>query len=240
MKNLVLFLLLAVSAVAVFGQARTAERLLDSTYSALNNGNPPNGSVRHCTNCRRTAGACSAASVGETPVGSDAVRLGGTWYCSSHSSSGGGGSSATITAVVREIPSGSINGSNTSFVLVEAPATGTEEVFRNGQLLTISVDYTISTATITLLVAPEIGDSLVVSYDTSSSSGRVVRETPSGAVNGVNGTFTLAAIPDSGSEEVYLNGYLQTLGIDYTISGATITMITIPETGDYLRVSYVS
>lgn len=69
----------------------------------------------------------------------------------------------------------------------------------------------------------------------------IVRETPSGSVNGSNTTFTLANTPVAGSEEVYLNGILQEPGAgnDYTISGATITYLTAPVTGDKLRVSYI-
>lgn len=73
-----------------------------------------------------------------------------------------------------------------------------------------------------------------------ASQNFAVRETPSGAVNGINMTFGLANTPVSGSEEVYLNGILQEPGAgnDYTISSATITYLTAPVTGDRLRVSY--
>jgi hypothetical protein len=69
----------------------------------------------------------------------------------------------------------------------------------------------------------------------------IIRETPTGVVNGSNTTFTLANTPIVGGEQVYLNGILQEPGAgnDYTISGATITYLTAPVTGDRLRVSYV-
>lgn len=68
----------------------------------------------------------------------------------------------------------------------------------------------------------------------------VTRETPSGSINGANTSFGLANSPTAGSEEVFLNGILQEPGAgnDYTISGATITYLTAPVTGDRLRVSY--
>jgi len=68
----------------------------------------------------------------------------------------------------------------------------------------------------------------------------VVRETPSGSVNGSNTAFVLANTPVVGSEEVYLNGLMQEPGAgnDYTISGATITYLTAPISGDKIRVSY--
>lgn len=86
------------------------------------------------------------------------------------------------------------------------------------------------------------------SWDTgaNSSSGLttsnfVVRETPSGSINGSNTTFTLANTPTSGTEQVFLNGILQDPGAgnDYTISGATITYLTAPVSGDKLRCTYM-
>lgn len=69
----------------------------------------------------------------------------------------------------------------------------------------------------------------------------VVRETPSGAVNGSNTSFGLAATPIAGTEMVFLNGILQEPGAgnDYTISGATITYLSAPLTGDRIRVTYL-
>jgi hypothetical protein len=71
---------------------------------------------------------------------------------------------------------------------------------------------------------------------------RVVREAPTGTIDGANATFTLAAAPSPvGSEEVFLNGILLEPGVgnDYTISGVTITMLVVPISGDRLRVSYM-
>jgi phage-related tail fiber protein len=69
----------------------------------------------------------------------------------------------------------------------------------------------------------------------------ITRETPSGAVNGANTTFTLATTPVVGSEQVFLNGLLQEPGAgnDYTISGVTITYLTPPVATDRLRVTYL-
>ena len=73
-----------------------------------------------------------------------------------------------------------------------------------------------------------------------SGSNMVTRETPTGLVNGSNTTYTLANTPTVGSDEVFLNGILLDPGAgnDYTISGATITMLVTPQTNDKLRVSY--
>lgn len=69
----------------------------------------------------------------------------------------------------------------------------------------------------------------------------IVRETPSGSVNGSNTSFVLASTPVTGSESVFLNGILQEPGAgnDYTISASTITFLSAPATGDKVRVSYL-
>lgn len=68
----------------------------------------------------------------------------------------------------------------------------------------------------------------------------VVNETPTGAMNGINVTFTLAFTPVAGKQEVKLNGLDQESGAgnDYTISGDTITYLLAPLSTDKLRVSY--
>lgn len=69
----------------------------------------------------------------------------------------------------------------------------------------------------------------------------IAKETPTGATNGSNTTFTLANTPIAGTEQVFLNGILQEPGAgnDYTISGATITYLTAPATNDKIRVAYL-
>jgi hypothetical protein len=76
--------------------------------------------------------------------------------------------------------------------------------------------------------------------DYMAPSDFIVRETPSGTVNGSNTAFTLANTPLSGTEQVFLNGMLQEPGAgnDYTISGTSITYLSAPASGDRIRVSY--
>ena len=68
--------------------------------------------------------------------------------------------------VTRETPSGSVNGTNTSFALANTPVAGSESVFLNGILQEPGSgnDYTISGSTITYLTAPVTGDRIRVSY----------------------------------------------------------------------------
>jgi len=66
-------------------------------------------------------------------------------------------------------------------------------------------------------------------------------EIPTGAVNGVNTVFTLAAAPSPASSlEFFRNGLLQLQGVDYQISGTTVTffLASVPQSGDLLVASY--
>jgi hypothetical protein len=69
----------------------------------------------------------------------------------------------------------------------------------------------------------------------------VFNEAPTGSINGSNTTFTLANTPTSSTISLYQNGIRLKPGAgnDYTVSGATITMITAPMTGDYLSADYM-
>lgn len=70
--------------------------------------------------------------------------------------------------IVREVPAGTINGTNATFTLVSAPSSGKEMVFVNGILMNVgaSNDYTISTNTITFNsgAIPQTNDTLLVTY----------------------------------------------------------------------------
>lgn len=66
----------------------------------------------------------------------------------------------------RELPSGLINGANTTYTLANTPVAGSEHVYLNGILQQSGAgeDYTISGLTITYLAAPQTNDRLRVSY----------------------------------------------------------------------------
>lgn len=77
-------------------------------------------------------------------------------------------------------------------------------------------------------------------FGSCSGVTNVYSEVPSGTINGSNVTFTLANTPTSGSVGLYKNGQRQAVGgsADYTISGATITYLAAPITGDTLLADY--
>lgn len=66
-------------------------------------------------------------------------------------------------------------------------------------------------------------------------------ETPAGAVNGTNATFSTANVPaPAASVALFRNGILMKPGADFTLNGSAITFLSgaIPEPGDLLTVSY--
>lgn len=81
---------------------------------------------------------------------------------------GGAGSNLAIQFSNNETPSGTINGSNTTFTLANTPVSGQEQVFVNGikQTPGSSFSYQISGVTITFNTGsiPQSGDQVLVSY----------------------------------------------------------------------------
>ena len=82
----------------------------------------------------------------------------------------GANSKATVKGdyIVREVPTGTKNGSNATFTLANTPVSGTEMLFLNGILQNAGSgnDYTISTNTITMLTGaiPVSTDVLLCTY----------------------------------------------------------------------------
>lgn len=162
----------------------------------------------------------------------------------------GTGSSST-TLVVRETPSGTLDGVNTIFTLSSTSiVSGSEQVFLNGVLQdTTAGDYIFTGPNIidfSPSSPPTSSEILRVTYlDTTAGSGTlVVRDSPSGLINGINLIFTLSASSIiTGSEQVFFNGVLldPTAG-DYIFTGPNIidfSPIGAPIPGDIIRVTYL-
>jgi hypothetical protein len=140
----------------------------------------------------------------------------GTWDAI-YSSGGGSGTVTTVSVVSANGLAGTVaNAGTTPAITLSTSVTGMLK--GNGTAISAAVAGT----------------------DFMAPADFVTRETPTGTVNGVNATFTLVNTPIANTEAVFLNGLLQEPGAgnDYTISGATITMLNIPATGDRLRVNY--
>lgn len=96
-----------------------------------------------------------------------------------------------------------------------------------------------STGDVDITTIPQYITVQVGATVTTSGGSFVIGETPSGAVNGSNATFTTSQnfVPET--VQVFINGVSQTNAVDYTTSGTTtITLNVSPVSGDYIRVNY--
>jgi hypothetical protein len=176
------------------------------------------------------------------PVGTDGQVLKAD---SSESTGLAWGDTPETTHVMSEVPSGTVDSSNTDFTLSNTPATGSLRVYVNGVRQKVTDDYTLSGTTVTFITAPETGDKILCDYFTTAgeiaqgSTSFVYDETPSGTVDGANTSFTLANTPVSGTLQLYRDGQLLKGGsADYSLSGTTITMTTAPVTDSVLTAFY--
>jgi hypothetical protein len=140
----------------------------------------------------------------------------GTWDAI-YSSGGGSGTVTTVSVVSANGLAGTVaNAGTTPAITLSTSVTGMLK--GNGTAISAAVPGT----------------------DYMAASDFVTRETPTGTINGVNTTFTLANTPIVNTEQIFLNGLLLEPGAgnDYTISAATITMLIVPATGDRLKANY--
>lgn len=170
---------------------------------------------------------------------SDCVRVDGTSGPCGYGSAG---------FVDNETPSGTINGVNDTFTLSGTPdPVASLLLYRNGLLQKQGVDYSLTGNAIAFVTAaiPQSGDILLASYRVNAALtttlGFVDSETPTGTVDGANSTFTLSGTPNPATSLLlYRNGILQKQGLDYQLSGNTITFLSvaIPQSGDILQACY--
>jgi len=131
---------------------------------------------------------------------------------------------------------GTIDGVNPDFVVPSGASS--LWLFRNGQLLTRGLDYTLAVDTVTLLgtAIPSGDDVLTAKYTSATFSAQISTfdNSITGTINGVNDTFT---VPD-GSAGIWIsrNGQFLTELVDYIRAGAVIIMSPwqIPIVGDVL------
>lgn len=168
----------------------------------------------------------------------DCIRVDGT---SGPCGSGG------ILYVDSETPSGLIDGANRTFTLSASPLPATSlSLFRNGTLLKLGTDFTVAGSVLTMAngSAPSAGDRLLASYRVTTGTTNVNfvdGETPTGALDGINLTFTLLRNPvPASSLQVYRNGVLQKAGVDYDVSVNVITFRyeSGPQPNDILQAFY--
>ena len=147
-----------------------------------------------------------------------------------------------------ELPAGTINGTNLMFTLANAPSPAASlMLFKNGVLQGAGTDFTVSEASVVFASGsvPQAGDAVRAYYRTAGTGMPASfndAELPVGTINGTNLTFTLANAPSpAASLMLFKNGVLLTQGVDYALSGATVTFTSTtvaPQAGDSLTASY--
>lgn len=142
-----------------------------------------------------------------------------------------GGSGGNATFVDAEIPSGTINGINASFTLANPPTpAGSLVLVQDGVVLSPGgVGYTLSGANITCTNAPIVN--LIAWYRISSSGINFAdSEIPTGTINGVNSSFTLAHSPNPGASLMLIQDgiLLSPSGVGFTLAGNHVTTTNPP------------
>ncbi len=146
-----------------------------------------------------------------------------------------------------ESPAGTLDGNNTAFSTSQAPIAGSLNLYRNGLLQSVGVDYSLNGTGITFLPGsiPHPTDVLTAYYrvpGTAPLASFTDSEIPSGTIDGNNVNFTLVNSPSpSLSLKLYKNGVLMNQGGDYALSGSSITFTNTavtPQPGDSLVSSY--
>ena len=154
------------------------------------------------------------------------VRTGTVSSATAAGLTGGGGTvtESSVTNLVSDLNARPITGPGYG-------VNGVAVVDQNGQLET---------------AVGNLGDCVFVDGTTGPCSTPVVLptfvtgETPAGAVNGANATFTLANPPSGSSLLLFRNGLLLQSGIDYSLSGPTIQFAAtaVPQPQDALVAAY--
>jgi len=103
----------------------------------------------------------------------------------------------------------------------------------------VTVNINDLTGEISVLTKPQ---NVVIEFNGALTTGAgtfVIGETPTGAINGSNATFTTLQSFEPASITVLLNGVTIINGVDYYTTGTNTVILNIsPVIGDYLRVNY--
>lgn len=70
----------------------------------------------------------------------------------------------------KQVPSGTVNGSNTAFTISFAPVSSDSlELYLDGLMLELTTDYSVSGTSITMVTAPAVGQTLYASFQYRSN-----------------------------------------------------------------------
>jgi hypothetical protein len=123
------------------------------------------------------------------------------------------------------------DGTTTVFALGMLPSQPSAVmVFLDGVFQSQPSDYSLSGTTLTYTTPPASGAKHVAMVPVAG--GAPIGAVPTGTVNGTNTIFSLPSVPTTpGATMLFFGGIYQTQGIDYTLSGSTITFARAPRAG---------
>ncbi len=139
------------------------------------------------------------------------------------------------------IVTGLVNGINKIFTLGATPLSPLDVIVTlGGSVMQQGVDYTLSGVTITFTTAP-LTNSIIQAFFTITGS-VIVRYGPTtvtGLVNGINKIFTLGSTPANPSNLILtLGGSILQQGLDYILTGTTISFTTAPFVNSIIQAFY--
>jgi hypothetical protein len=166
--------------------------------------------------------------------------------------------------VDKEVPTGLINGINTTFTLEKTPVIGSESIFLNGVLQDSVRDYSIQGSQLVFVEPPlenmvircnyrisvnsptEISNPILYNIEYGETPAYfyslIEKEIPIIKPNGEITSFELMDEPIVGSESVFLNGVLQEPGpsdfANYVIENKNLIFIEPPLEGMVIRCTY--
>jgi hypothetical protein len=225
--------------------AALSDAVIDEAFaggvSFVTLGADPSGGMGVYVNGLRMKRVVAAAQPWEYSVGGSVVVFAETWAA---------GDSIQVSYqeseddyVMEYEPVGTKDGSNTAFTIPSG--VDVAGVWTNGTRLKATTDYTISGTTLTMVAAPESGDTLYLDYSTDSDV-VTLSQSLTGTKNGTNREFSIAETPASTSDlAIYWNGVRLTRSSgspglrEYTLSGANILLGAAPISTDTLYADFV-
>jgi hypothetical protein len=152
---------------------------------------------------------------------------------------GGGGGGDII--VSNETPHGAVDGVNRHYTTDFIFIPDSTKLYVNGNRQKLGEDYTegADLQSMELTTVPLTGDILSVDYNRSTAL-EVSNETPAGAIDGINRTFTVTFDYLPNSTKLYINGVREKPGGISYIEVAPRTIVTNepPNIGDILSIDY--
>lgn len=131
-----------------------------------------------------------------------------------------------------------VNEGDDTYNFLYVPNQYTIRVYLNGVRQQPGADYQLTANGFQFVRETFPGDDIQFFYDVAQASEAVSGETPVGTIDGSNTDFALDNIPEQSNINVFLNGVLQKIGLDFTLNGDTVVFTNPPIDGDWVLVDY--